>query len=146
MTSDTSHFAPTGHSSTRNSSEASTRSPFDELKAKLRELLATLIERAFGVAMEKVEQLAKAFEDIAAHGGITFNALLGGARASLAGRSPVWGAIVAAVSSLSPGARAALIIALVLALILLPITVVLLLLALLVLAVVAVAKASSTAS
>lgn len=66
-------------------------SPTDQLKASLRELLATVLKRAFGIALEKVEKLAGAFEDMAARGGFTLIALLGGARASPRGRNPVWG-------------------------------------------------------
>lgn len=115
-----------------------------ELKAALRELLATVLERAFGVVLEKVEHLAKAFDDIAARGGLGLNALVGGVRARMSGRNAVWGAIKGAVASLSPGAKAALVIGLVLALLLLPLTVVLLLLVLIAVAVAAVVSARST--
>jgi hypothetical protein len=112
-----------------------TEEALDELKASLRRLLATLLDRALGIALEKVETLATSLDEIAARGGIPISALLGGLRAKLQGRSPVWGAIRGAFAALSPGVKALIIIALVLALLLLPVTVVLLLLALIVVAI-----------
>jgi hypothetical protein len=112
-----------------------TEEALDELKASLRRLLATLLDRALGIALDKVETLASSFDEIAARGGIPISALLGGLRAKLQGRSPIWGAIRGAFAALSPGVKALIIIALVLALLLLPVTVVLLLLALIVLAI-----------
>ncbi|OZM79138.1 hypothetical protein [Pseudonocardia sp. MH-G8] len=112
-------------------------SPLEELRASLRRLLATLLERAFGLALDGVEGLAAWCDDVAARGGIRVNALLGGARAALGGRNPVWGALLGAVGRMGTGAKVALILALVLALVLLPVTVVLLLLVLIVAAVVA---------
>ena len=106
------------------------RAAVEELRASLRTLLATLLDRAFGIALERVEDLGRWLDEMAAHGGVRLNALLGGARAAVAGRSPVWGAI-------------ALIVALVLAVLLLPVTVVLLLLFLIVAAVVAAVRASA---
>jgi hypothetical protein len=117
--------------------------PMEELRASLRRLLVTLLERAFGLALEQVEGLASWFDDVAARGGLGVRALLGGARAALGGRNPIWGAIVGAVSGMSPAAKAALILALVLALILLPVTVVLLLLVLIVAAVVIAVRAAA---
>jgi hypothetical protein len=115
----------------------------EELRASLRTLLATLLDRAFGIALERVEDLGRWLDEVAAHGGVRLNALLGGARAAVAGRSPVWGAIVGAMRGMSPAARVALIVALVLAVLLLPVTVVLLLLFLIVAAVVAAVRASA---
>lgn len=100
-------------------------------------MLATLLDRAVGIALDKVERLARSLDDIAARGGVGLNALLGGLRSTLEGRNPLWGAVTGAVSALSTGAKIALFAALVLALLLLPVTVVLLLLALIVVAVVA---------
>jgi hypothetical protein len=118
------------------------RSSLDELRASLRRLLATLLDRAFGIALDKVEVLSGWLDDVAAHGGIKVNALVGGARAALGGRNPVWGALVGAVRAMGPAARVALVVVLVLALVLLPVTVVLLLLALIVAAVVAAVRAA----
>jgi hypothetical protein len=112
-----------------------TEEALDELKASLRRLLATLLDRALGIALDTVETLAGSFDEIAARGGIPVSALLGGLRAKLQGRSPIWGAIRGAFAALSPGVKALIIIALVLALLLLPVTVVLLLLALIVIAI-----------
>ncbi|MEJ3651475.1 hypothetical protein WEH80_00510 [Actinomycetes bacterium KLBMP 9759] len=110
------------------------------MAGELRDLLAVLLDKAFCVALDGVERFARFLDDVAARGGISVNAVLGGARAAIGGRSTIWGAVRAAVSALSPGARAALIAVLVLALLLLPVTVVLVLLALIVLAIVAVAR------
>jgi hypothetical protein len=124
-------------------SQPAEQTPMDELKASLRKLLAALLDRAFGLALEKVEVLASSLDDVAARGGVTMTALLGGIRASAHGRNPVWGAIKGAVAAMSPAAKAALIVALVLALLLLPLTVVLLLLVLIVVAVWAAVRAGS---
>jgi hypothetical protein len=115
-------------------------SPTEQLKHSLRRLLATLLERGYGIALDKVEQLARTFDEVAVRGGYPIGALFGGARAALSGRNPVWGAITGAVGALSPGAKAALIAVLVLALLLLPVTVVLVLLFLIVVAIVAVVR------
>jgi hypothetical protein len=115
----------------------------EQLKASLRELLATLIDRAFGLALDAVEGLARTLDGVAARGVPSLSALLGGARALHEGRNPVWGAIKGAVAAMSPAARAALIAALVLAVLLLPLTVVLVLLALIVFAVWAAVRAAS---
>jgi hypothetical protein len=120
-------------------------SEFDALKASLRELLATVLDRGRGLALDKVEDLARSLDDFAARGGPVMGGMLGGARAALQGRSMVWGAIRGAFSALSPAVKAALIAVLVLALLLLPVTVVLLLVALIVLAVVAWARSGATA-
>ncbi|WP_345605633.1 hypothetical protein [Pseudonocardia adelaidensis] len=126
-----------------NGSAPDEQPPLEELKASLRRLLATVLDRAFGIALERVEDLAGWLDEVAARGGIRMNALLGGARAALGGRNPVWGAIVGGFRAMSPAARVALIAALVLALLLLPVTVVLLLLFLIIAAVVAAVRASS---
>ena len=115
----------------------------EHLKESLRKLLARLLDRGFGIALDKVEQLAQTLDDIAARGGYKIGALFGGARAAISGRNPIWGAITGAVAALSPAAKAAIIIALVLALLLLPVTVVLVLLFLIVVAIVAVVRARS---
>jgi hypothetical protein len=120
-----------------------TEQALEDLKASLRKLLATVLERAFGLALEKVETLAKSFDEIAARGGVPLNALLGGVKAGMQGRNPVWGAIKGAFGALSPAIRVAIIVALVLALVLLPVTVVLLLLVLIVVAVWLAVRAAS---
>jgi hypothetical protein len=117
--------------------------PGEQLKAALRELLATVLERAFGMALDKLEQLSGTLEDIEARGGYKIGAVFGGVRAAVAGKSPVWGAIKGAFSALSPGVKAAIIIVLVLALLLLPVTVVLLLLLLIAVAIIAIVKSRS---
>jgi hypothetical protein len=122
---------------------APTEEALEDLKASLRRLLATLLDRALGIALDKVETLARSFDEIAARGGVPVGALLGGLRAKLQGRSPIWGAIRGAFAALSPGVKALIIVALVLALLLLPVTVVLLLLALIVLAIWAAVRAGN---
>jgi hypothetical protein len=115
----------------------------EQLKASLREMLATLIDRAFGLALDTVEGLARRLDEVAARGGLPLNALLGGAKAVHGGRNPVWGAIRGTWAAMSPVAKVALIIALVLGVLLLPLTAVLLLLALIVVAVWAAVLAGS---
>jgi membrane associated rhomboid family serine protease len=112
----------------------------------LRELLAAVLERTFGMALEKVEQLSRTLDEIATRGGVKIGALLGGVRAAVAGKSTVWGAIMGAFSALGPGAKAAIIIVLVLALLLLPVTVVLILLLLIAVAIVAIVRTQSAGS
>jgi hypothetical protein len=114
--------------------------PVERLKASLKELLRTLLRRAVGVALDQVEHLAKSFDAMAASGGFALSGVLGGIQARLAGKNPVWGAVKAAVGSLSPEVRVLLVLALVLALVLLPVTVVLLLIALIVVIIVVAAK------
>ena len=110
--------------------------PTEQLKAALRKLLAAVLERTLGMALDKVEQLSRTFDEIAARGGFKVGALFGGVRAAVTGGNPVWGAIKGGFSALSPGAKAALVAVLVLALLLLPVTVVLLLILVIVVAVV----------
>jgi len=117
----------------------------DVLKERLRSLLDTLLDRLFGLALDQVEALGAWFDEIAARGGVRVNALLGGARAALSGRSPVWGAVRGAFAGMSQEARIALIVALVLAVLLLPLTVVVVLLALIVAAIVVAIAAASRA-
>lgn len=117
--------------------------PSEELKASLRRLLATLLDRAFGIALDGLEHVAHWLDEVAAQGGLRMNALVGGARAVVGGRNPVWGALVGGFRALSPGGQAALVAALVLAVLLLPVTVVLLLLFLIVAAVVVAVRALS---
>jgi membrane associated rhomboid family serine protease len=117
--------------------------PGDQLKAALRGLLAAVLERTFGIALDKIEQLSRTLDDIEARGGYKIGAVFGGVRAAVAGRSPVWGAIKGAFSALGPGAKAAIIVVLVLALLLLPVTVVLLLLLLIAVAIIAIVKSRS---
>jgi hypothetical protein len=117
--------------------------PTVQLGESVRELLVALLDRGFGIALDKVEKLSRTFDEIAARGGYKVGALLGGTHAAVSGRNPVRGAITGAVSALSPGAKAGVIALLILALLLLPVTVVLVLLFLIVVAVVAVARSRS---
>ena len=126
-----------------NGSVPDVQTALEELRASLRTLLERLLERAFGIALEQVEGLARWLDDVRARGGIGVNAMLGGALAALRGRNPVWGALVGAWAGMSTGAKVALVIALVLALLLLPVTVVVLLVVLIVGAIVLAVKARS---
>lgn len=105
-----------------------------------------MLERTFGMALDKVEQLSRKLDEIAARGGVKIGALLGGVRAAVAGKSTVWGAITGAFSALGPGAKATIIIVLVLALLLLPVTVLLILLLLIAVAIVAIVRTRSAGS
>lgn len=113
---------------------------FEELRESVRRLLAALLDRALGLALDNVEQLARSVDEIAVRGGPGLAGLWGGAKAKLAGRSPLWGEVVGAFSVMSPAVKVALVAALLLALLLLPVTVVL------VLIVLAVAAAMRTSS
>jgi hypothetical protein len=126
-----------------NGSGPDRQTPSEELRESLRRLLTTLLDRAFGIALDRVEDLAGWLDDVAARGGIRMNALLGGVRAGIGGRNPVWGAIVGGFRAMSPAAQVAVVAALVLAVLLLPLTVVLLLLVVIVAAVVAAARAAA---
>jgi hypothetical protein len=119
-------------------------SPTDELKAALRRLLATALERAFGIALEKLESFARTLDDMAARGGPKIGALIGAARATLVGANPVWGAVKGAFATLSPAAKAAVVTVIVLAVLLLPVTVLLVLLLLIAVAIVAAVRSGST--
>jgi hypothetical protein len=117
--------------------------PTERLNASLRELLAALLERGFGITLDALERLARKLDAVAARSGVKVNALLGAVRAALEGKSMVWGSIKGGFSALSPAAKAAVILGLVLAVLLLPVTVVLLLLALIIVAVIAAVKTRS---
>lgn len=113
-----------------------------QLQESLRELLATLLDAGFGLALDGVERLAVKLDEMRARGGPGVGALWGAATAKLAGRNPILGAITGAFAALSPTVKTLIVLALVLALLLLPVTVVLVLLALIVLAIVAAVRAS----
>ncbi|MCE0763869.1 hypothetical protein LWC35_13255 [Pseudonocardia kujensis] len=114
-----------------------------DLKQSLRDLLRTVLRSSVGLVLEHVEDLGGTIQKMATSGGLAMGGLLGGVRAGLAGKNPIWGALKGAVGAMSTGMRVAIILALVLAILLLPITVVLLLVALIVLIIVAAAKAGS---
>jgi hypothetical protein len=61
------------------------------LHAALRVLLAAVLERTFGMALDKVEQLSRTLDDIAARGVMKIGALFGGVRAAVAGNSETAG-------------------------------------------------------
>jgi len=113
----------------------SAQAEIDELKVKVRALLHTVLERAFGAVDEKIDKLIEGLEEVAQSGGPTVGAMLGAADAALNQRSPLWGALSRSIASLSPGTKIALLIGLLLAIVLLPVTVLLLLVAILALAV-----------
>ena len=74
----------------------------------MRKLLATVLDRALRSGPGQRRGWPRTFDDIAARGGLTLNALLGGGRAALEGRNVVWGESVVLISALSPAAKAAL--------------------------------------
>jgi len=135
--------APRSENGTRPDPAERRQAAIADLKASLRDLLRTLLRSSVGLVLEHVEDLAGTFRKMAASGGLAVGAVLGGVRAGLAGKNPIWGALKGAVGAMSTGMRVAIILALVLAIVLLPITVVLLLVALIVLIVVAAAKSGS---
>lgn len=102
----------------------------------LRKLLRALAQKAFDLAANALDRLQHTVDEIAARPDVTARAPLGAVRAFLAGENPIWGAIKAGFSGLSPGAKVGLIVLLVLAVLLLPVTVLLVLLAVLVIALV----------
>src|SRR5215213_7092152 len=77
----------------------------EELKKGLRKLGLALLNRAVAVVSDKVDDVARALEDVATRGGPKASALLGGLRAKLGGRNAVWGAIRAGVTAMHPVAK-----------------------------------------
>ena len=80
-----------------------------ELGTRLREagerLLAALIDRCAGIALEKVDELAAGLERVAADAGVGPSAALGAGSALLQGRSPLWGALRGGWAALGTAAR-----------------------------------------
>lgn len=110
--------------------------PAERLKSSLQNLLAALIDRAAGVALSKIDDLAGSLEDVTARGGAGLAAALGAGKALLAGTNPIWGAIKAGFAALGTLAKTLLIVGLALSPVLLVVLAVLLVLAALVLAIV----------
>ncbi|MGI5132033.1 hypothetical protein ACQEVB_34875 [Pseudonocardia sp. CA-107938] len=100
--------------------------------ADLRDSLADLLHVTVGIALDKVEDLARSFDVLTSAKDSVIGAVLGGLRAGAAGDNPIWGAFRGAIAAMSTSTRIALVVALVLAIVLLPVTVVLLLIALIV--------------
>jgi len=110
----------------------------EELTRSLGKLLAGLAEVGLDAAARGVDRLSSRLEEVAAgSGGVAVGSALGGLRAMVAGRNPVWGAIKGTIASLSTRTKVLIVVALVLGLLLGPVLLVLLVLALLVVVVVA---------
>lgn len=114
-----------------------------ELRASLYELLAVQLDRALGIALDKVEDLADGLENVAASGGVGMSALLGGVVGRLGGRNVAWSAIRGAFSAMTTAQRAGVVLALTLAVVLLPVAVLVALVLVLLLAVAAMAASAS---
>ncbi|WP_214364426.1 hypothetical protein [Pseudonocardia sp. H11422] len=106
-------------------------------------LVGTLVDRAAGAALRQVDRLAGKLDEIATEGGVAPNALLGGVRAVLQGKNPLWGAVTSAVAAMSPKAKIVLVLVLIVAVLLLPVLLLVLVVALLVTAVVAAVRGTS---
>jgi hypothetical protein len=110
----------------------------EELTRSLKKLLAGLAEVGLDAATRGVDRLSSRLEDVAAgKGGVAVGSVLGGLRAMVAGRNPVWGAVKGTIAGLSAKTKVLIVVGLVLGLLLGPVVLVLLLLALLVVVVVA---------
>ncbi|MHA6793948.1 hypothetical protein ACVGVM_10640 [Pseudonocardia bannensis] len=125
--------------------------PTEQLKAGVRTLVGALIdkavdkavEKAAGVALRQVDRVAAKLDEIAAGGGVKTHAVLGGVRAALQGKNPLWGAVTSAVAAMSPEAKLVLVLVLIVAVLLAPVLLLVLVVALLVIAVVAAVRGGS---
>jgi hypothetical protein len=106
----------------------------------LERLAAALVDRAAGVAVDKVDDFAEKLEGIAANGGVGLGAAFGAGTAMMAGKNPVLGAVKGAWGALSTGKKVAIVLGLVLLGLLSPVALVLALLGLLIAAIVKAAK------
>jgi hypothetical protein len=106
----------------------------------LERLAAALVDRAAGVAVDKVDDFAEKLEGIAANGGVGLGAAFGAGTAMMAGKNPVLGAVKGAWGALSTGKKVAIVLGLVLLGLLSPVALVLALVGLLIAAIVKAAK------
>jgi hypothetical protein len=106
----------------------------------LERLAAALVDRAAGVAVDKVDDFAEKLEGIAANGGVGLGAAFGAGTAMMAGKNPVLGAVKGAWGALSTGKKVAIVVGLVLLGLLSPVALVLALVGLLIAAIVKAAK------
>lgn len=116
--------------------------PGEELKRSLKKLLVGLVDVGLDAAARGVDRLSSRLEEVAGSGGVAVGSALGGLRAIVAGRNPVWGAVKGAISGLRARTKVLIVLALVLGLLLGPVVLVLLVLALLVFVVVAAVRSS----
>jgi hypothetical protein len=117
--------------------------PGAELTRSLKKLLAGLVEVGLDAAGRGVDRLSSRLEEVAGSGGVAVGSALGGLRAIVAGRNPVWGAVKGTIASLSTRTKVVIVLALVLGLLLGPVVLVLLVLALLVFVVVTAVRSST---
>ena len=106
----------------------------------LERLAAALVDRAAGVAVDKVDDFAEKLEGIAANGGVGLGAAFGAGSAMMAGKNPAIGALKGAWGALSTGKKVAIVLGLVLLGLLSPVALVLALVGLLIAAIVKAAK------
>jgi len=117
--------------------------PLQQLKTSAQTLLTALIDKAAGVALNKVDELTDKLNEVTANGGVGLTAALAGGQAYLQGNNPLWAAAKAGFSALSAWAKAGLILALVLAAVLGLVLVAVLLLAIIVWAIIAAIRAAA---
>jgi hypothetical protein len=115
-----------------------------QLKVSLRKLLGAVVDKGVDATVQGVERLSDKLEDVAHSSGPLAGAAGGGARAALAGKNPVWGAVKGTVASLSTGTKVLIVLTAVLGLLLGPVVLVVALIALLVLAIVAAVRSAPT--
>ena len=113
-------------------------SPGERIRTSLQQLGVAAIDRAAGAAVDKVDDLSERLEEITANGGVGLGAAFGAGNAMMAGKNPVWGAVMGAWGALSTGTKVAIVVGLVLLGLLGPVA---LIVALVVLLVVAIVKA-----
>ena len=110
--------------------------PTERLVACGQKLLIAVIDRAAGLAVDKVDDLSGTLEEIKASGGVGMSAALGGGLAKLAGKSPLIGAIKGAAAAMSTTTKVLIALALILTAVLAPVVLLVLALVLLVAAIV----------
>jgi hypothetical protein len=101
-----------------------------------------MVDKGVGATIQGVERLSDKLEDVAHSSGPLTGAASGGARAVLAGKNPVWGAVKGTVANLSTGTKVLIVLTAVLGLLLGPVVLVVALIALLVLAIAAAVRST----
>lgn len=114
--------------------------PGERLKLCGIRIAVALIDRAAGVAADKVDDVSDQLEKMASGGGVKLGALFGAGNAMMAGKNPVLGAVKGAWGALGTGPKIGIVVGLVLLGVLSPVALVLLLLGLLVAAIVSAVK------
>ena len=132
--------APQTAAATTAADAAAGVTPGKLLVSSLERLAVAVIDKAAGLAVDKVDDVAGKLEDIASNGGVGLSAAFGAGTAMMAGKNPVIGAMKGAWSALGTGTKVAIVLGLVLLGLLSPVALVLVLLGLLVAAIVKAAK------